>query len=180
MSTEKTNVNVKVLVEELGIRNEDKQVLIDRANKAVEAFEAAKKRLDAANEALAVADDQPDVVNDAVKYGEKLVELGLDEKVVRSTLRQKFAPKRVVRTDDGAKLTDEIMQEMRQVVDNTGSEGFTVSQLSSQFNVKRTHVATWVKELVESAEVVQVGIKKATKYYLADMQPQEDAEEQAA
>jgi len=179
-NTERTNVDVKALVTELGIKNEDKQELVDKANKAREAFEAAQKRLDAANAALTAADEQPDVVSDAVKYGEKLADLGLDEKVIRSTLRTKFAPKRAPRQDDGAKITDEIKTEMRQVVDNTGAEGFTVSQLAEQFNVKRTHVAAWVKELVDSAEVVQTGIKRATKYYLAGMQPAEEAAEAAA
>lgn len=180
MGNERTNVNVDAMVEELGIRNEDKQALVDKANKAVEAFEQAKRRLEVANEALVAADEQPDVVSEAKNYGEKLAELGLDEKVIRSTLRQKFATKRVSRSDEGASLTDDIKKEMRQVVDNTDENGFTVSQLAKQFEVKRTCVATWVKELVEGAEVVQTGVKRGTKYFLAGFQPSEDAGEDVA
>lgn len=174
-SNEKTNVDVSALVEELGIKNEDKQALIDKANKASEAYESAKKRLESANEALARADEQPNVVAEAVKYGETLAKLDLEEKVIKSTLRTKFGGKRSTKTDDGDAITDEAKTNMRRVIDDSGHDGFTVSKLAEEFSVKRTHVAAWVKELVEAGEVVQVGIKRATKYYLADMQPAEEA-----
>jgi transposase-like protein len=173
-------INGQALLEEYGIRNQDEAALVETCNKAMEAYNRAKERLDAANQALAEAEDQPDVEAEALQLIQSMEELGVDEKAIRSALRTKYGVKRTSKPDSGSDLTDEVKEEMLEVVRASAGDGFKVTALASQFDVKRSQVASWVKSLVDDGAVVKHGSKRGTTYYLPGYNPEEEVETQAA
>ena len=173
-------VDVKALVEELGIKNVDKNELVEKANKAAERFESAKRALETANAALKTANDE-DMVEKAIEYGNRMVALEIPERTIKATLRTKFGGKKSTsKPDTGSKMTDELKQQVVAAIRNSDKEGFTTSQLSEQHGVRKVDVAALIKDFVEAGEVVQTGVKRSTKYYLAGNQPAETDKAEAA
>lgn len=174
-------IDVNAMLTELGIQNVDKEKLTEAANKALEALTKAQERLDAANQALANAEENPDVVAQATELVEAMSGLGVGEKVIRAALRAKFDTHRAPKPDNGVDLTDELKAQMRAHIDASGTGGFKTSDLVALVGAKRDQVSAWVKSLVEASELTKRGQKRGTKYYLAEMAPAWEAiDEQAA
>lgn len=173
-STESVDERVEQILRAANIKEETVEVLTGRVEKARESLKRAQESLRKNEERLQKLQTEgtANVRGEAEAIVRQMLDLGgLEDELVVMVLCKKFETSPAPAPDTGAKMDDDLRTAVMGAINQSGSAGFTVSDLADTYSVRRLDVAGLVKDERDAGRVVMTGNKRTARYYLADYAP---------